>query len=223
MATNILTPMASPSYEPNMTANNDSNTTPTNPETSDNSATGSTESGGLRRSNTLKAYLANKNKMKERQAINVIVDPTVIQRGESSASENDLSPLSPQRTLMSPDGGVFSPVSGRRIDADLEALDNEKRLIEGQLAAVTQRLQSPPSSPTSAPVTTASGAELPPLPDNLTKDELIAKRTRLCEDLDALVKKRRELLQSWTRDYKNLKRSGSLAKRQEDLLWVTTA
>ncbi|KAF9361925.1 hypothetical protein BGX34_006825 [Mortierella sp. NVP85] len=218
MATNIITPSASPSYEPTMTSNasNTDNTTQNN----DTSAT-----GGLRRSNTLKAYLANKNKLKERQAMNVIVDPTIL-RGDSSASENELSPV------LSPDAGasgaplsaLVSPVSGRRIDTDLEELDKEKKLIEDQLAAVTQRLnqlQSPPTSPTALAAGSVESSFV--LPSNLTKEELVEKRTKLCEDLNGLVAKRRELLQSWTRDYKVLKRSGSLAKRQEDLFWVTTA
>ncbi|KAG0245337.1 hypothetical protein B0O80DRAFT_434126 [Mortierella sp. GBAus27b] len=220
MATNILTPMASPSYEPTMTSNaNDTN--PTTAETSNNDTTPST--GGLRRKSTLKAYLANKNKLKERQAMNVIVDPTVLQRSDSSGSDNELSPVNSPPTGAS----VMSPMSGKRIDTDLEALDEKKKLIEAQLAAITQRLnqlQSPPSSPTSAPALTTE-SELPEvtLPSNLTKDELVERRTRLFEELNVLNQKRRELLQSWTRDYKNLKRSGSLAKRQEDLFWVTTA
>jgi hypothetical protein len=212
MATNIITPSASPSYEPTMTSNA-SNT--------DNNNNDTTATGGLRRSNTLKAYLANKNKLKERQAMNVIVDPTIL-RGESSASDNEISPV------LSPDAGplssLVSPVSGRRIDTDLDELDKEKKLIEDQLAAVTQRLnqlQSPPTSPTALAAGSVESSFV--LPSNLSKEELVEKRTKLCEDLNGLVAKRRELLQSWTRDYKVLKRSGSLAKKQEDLFWVTTA
>ncbi|KAF9174499.1 hypothetical protein BGX21_002626 [Mortierella sp. AD011] len=164
-----------------------------------NSSDNATPKGAsLRRGNTLKAYLANKNKLKERQAINIIVDPTVIQQNvdESSASENEiLSPLSPSN--------LVSPVSGRRIDSDLDAIDKEKKGIEEQLANITQQLN-----------------QSTPPPD---QSSLTAERTRLCQELDLLLKKRRELLESWTRDYKSLKRSGSLAKRQQDTFWVTTA
>ncbi|KAF9360423.1 hypothetical protein BGX26_009410 [Mortierella sp. AD094] len=170
--------MANPTFEQNPS----DNATPNNKGT------------GLRRGNTLKAYLANKNKLKERQAINVIVDPTVLQQtiDESSGSEAEvLSPLSPNN--------IASPVSGRRIDSDLDAIDKEKKGIEEQLSNITQQLN-----------------QSTPQPD---QSSLTAERTRLCQELDVLLKKRRELLESWTRDYKTLKRSGSLAKRQEDPFW----
>ncbi|KAG0215663.1 hypothetical protein BGX28_008909 [Mortierella sp. GBA30] len=179
---------------------------------------------GLRRSNTLKAYLANKNKLKERQAINIIVDPTVL-REESSGSDQD--PLSPERTSpMSPSVLMSPGVSGKRIDTDLEALDAEKKEIEVQLASITQQLnQISSSSQTTTPVSNENSIVLSPslFPGMLTKEELTEKKAKLCQDLDGLLKRRRELLQSWARDYKTLKRSGSLAKKQEDMFWVTTA
>ncbi|KAF9915407.1 hypothetical protein BX616_006212 [Lobosporangium transversale] len=216
------------------TADDNNSTSPvaTTMNASPPASTTSTGSGGLRRSSTLKAYLANKNKLKERQAINVIVDPTVLQRQkEESSSENEvtgsaLSPISPAGAFAT--GTPLSPVSGRRIDADLEALDKEKKQIEDQLAIITQRLHqiSPPSSPTIAPITTTD-ASIPSSISSLfassSKEELQENKTRLCQELDVLLMKRRELLQSWTRDYKSLKRSGSLAKPKEDLFWVTTA
>ncbi|KAG0256757.1 hypothetical protein BG011_004334 [Mortierella polycephala] len=228
MAMNILTPVESHTYE-KLTMNTD--TTTANNDTAPAPTTTATpgSGSGLRRKNTLKAYLANKNKLKERQAINVIVDPTVL-REESSGSEQD-GPHSPEHALSptSPDNhGVSSPVSGKRIDTDLDALDEEKKKIEEQLANITQQLNqfNPPSTPTS-PINgpTATVATLSPslFPGMETKEELLGKKTKLCADLDRLLKQRRELLQSWTRDYKNLKRSGSLAKRNEDLFWVTTA
>ncbi|KAF9110330.1 hypothetical protein BGX27_006484 [Mortierella sp. AM989] len=176
MATNVLSPMANPTFE----QNSSENTTTANKGT------------GLRRGNTLKAYLANKNKLKERQSINVIVDPNALHQtiDESSSPEGDAL-------------NSLSPKSGRRIDSDLEAIDKEKKGIEEQLSNITQQLN-----------------QSTPHPDQST---LLEDRTRLCQELDALLMKRRELLQSWTRDYKSLKRSGSLAKRQEDSLWVTTA
>ncbi|KAG0349162.1 hypothetical protein BC939DRAFT_475693 [Gamsiella multidivaricata] len=224
MAMNVLSHTTSPSYELTMdsssapTANTDSTTDSTTTAASTKSG-----SGGLRRSNTLKAYLANKNKLKERQAINVIVDPTVLQHhGESSSSDPEVDgPSSPLKSvpttpstgapLMSP---LMSPVSGRRIDTDLDVLDKEKKSIEEQLATITQQLNQLESSPSPSPS---------PSPVSPSKEELVEKRTLFCSQLDALLQKRRELLQSWTRDYKSLKRSGSLAKRQDDLFWVTTA
>ncbi|KAF9197388.1 hypothetical protein BGZ49_002206 [Haplosporangium sp. Z 27] len=158
----------------------------------------STNNGtGLRRGNTLKSYLASKNKLKERQAINVIVDPTILQQtiDESSGSEEEpFTPLSPSN--------LTSPIVGRRIDSDLDVIDEEKKKIEEQLTSITSQLSQSAH------------------PD---ESSLIEERTRLCQELNTLLKKRRELLESWTRDYKNLKRSGSLAKRKEDPLWVTTA
>ncbi|KAF9434942.1 hypothetical protein BGZ76_007161 [Entomortierella beljakovae] len=175
MATNVLSPMASPNFEQS---------------SSDNTATASTNKGtGLRRGNTLKAYLANKNKLKERQAINVVVDPSIIQQTIDESSASDKSPHSPNN--------ITSPVSGRRIDSDLDAIDQEKKGIEEQLFNITQQLSQQPDQPT-----------------------LLEERTRLCQELDILLKKRRELLQSWARDYKNLKRSGSLAKKHEDPFWL---
>ncbi|KAF9181652.1 hypothetical protein BGZ51_007660 [Haplosporangium sp. Z 767] len=226
MAMNILAPVESPTYEqPAMTADTTTTNNNTTPAPTTTAAPGS--GSGLRRNNTLKAYLANKNKLKERQAINVIVDPTVL-REESSGSEQD-GPRSPERVTSptSPDNlyGVSSPVSGRRIDTDLEALDQEKKKIEDQLANITQQLnQFNPSSVPTSPVNGSPATLSPSLfPGMETKEELLEKKTKLCADLDGLLKQRRELLQSWARDYKNLKRSGSLAKRHEDLFWVTTA
>ncbi|KAF9930240.1 hypothetical protein FBU30_000726 [Linnemannia zychae] len=213
----ILTPLAESPFNTTSTA------TSTESKSADSAATTgtTTATGGLRRQNTLKAYLANKNKLKERQAINVIVDPSVLQRDDSSGSEHE-----GERTPFSPNSpsNLMSPVSGKRIDTDLETLDQEKKAIEDQLAAITQQLNgkspSAPSSPTSG--LTSTGATGSPF-EAANEAELIEKRTRLCAELDTIIKKRRELLQSWARDYKNLKRSGSLAKRQEDLFWVTTA
>ncbi|KAF9567699.1 hypothetical protein EC968_003198 [Mortierella alpina] len=227
----ILSPsMASPSFEPTMTttSNNSSpaDTTSNNDTTLPSTPTGSASTGtGLRRNNTLKAYLANKNKLKERQAINIIVDPTVL-REESSGSDHE-TPMSPERTSPTTPSALMSPgVSGKRIDTDLEALDSEKKQIEDQLASITQQLNqfSQPSSPVSSSNPSNNNVLSPSLfPGMLTKEELTEKRTKLCKDLDEVLKRRRELLQSWARDYKSLKRSGSLAKRQEDLFWVTTA
>ncbi|KAG0292873.1 hypothetical protein BGZ96_003573 [Linnemannia gamsii] len=213
----ILSPLAESPF------NTSTATTTADPKSTADTTTGAA-TGGLRRKNTLKAYLANKNKLKERQAINVIVDPSVLQREDSSGSEHEAeskTPFSPNSptNLMSP--------SGKRIDNDLEILDNEKKAIEDQLTAVTQQLSgkspssSAPSSPTSvlASYTGSSGSPF----EAADEAELIEKRRRLCGELDAIIKRRRELLQSWARDYKNLKRSGSLAKRQEDVFWVTTA
>ncbi|KAF9133302.1 hypothetical protein BGW39_010119 [Mortierella sp. 14UC] len=220
----ILSPLAETPFNTTTTATtNDSQASAdSNP-----AATTTAATGGLRRKNTLKAYLANKNKLKERQAINVIVDPSVLAREDSSGSEHEaektpFSPISPTN--------LMSPVSGKRIDNDLETLDDEKKAIEDQLTALTQQLNgkspssSAPSSPTGATSTTAGVTAAGASPFE-AKDEaaLIEKRARLCAELDSIIKRRRELLQSWARDYKNLKRSGSLAKRQEDLFWVTTA
>lgn len=217
----ILSPLAESPFNTTSTA-----TTTADPKsTTDGAAT--TATGGLRRKNTLKAYLANKNKLKERQAINVIVDPSVLQREDSSGSEHEAdskTPFSPN----SPTNNLMSPVSGKRIDTDLETLDDEKKAIEDQLAAITQQLNgkspSSPSSPTAAGATSyITGATSGSPFEAADEAALIEKRTRLCAELDSIIKRRRELLQSWARDYKNLKRSGSLAKRQEDLFWVTTA
>ena len=214
MAMNILTPtMASSTFEPA------ENTT-----SQDNSSTGGAT--GLRRNNTLKAYLANKNKLKERQAINVIVDPSLLEQNDE---HDDLS--SPQQQRSTPPGSPFgssnaimSPVGGKRIDTDLDAIDREKKTIEDQLALITQQLNnSPPSSP-AAESTDALSFSLFPGMSTLSKDELTVKRANLLQELDVLMKRRRELLQSWARDYKSLKRSGSLAnKKQDDVFWVTTA
>ncbi|KAI1300983.1 hypothetical protein EDD11_005904 [Mortierella claussenii] len=198
--------------------------------TSTTTTTTTTGSGtSLRRGNTLKAYLANKNKLKERRAINIIVDPAVLQQQteeSSSGSEAETlrSPTSPLTATESL-GGIMSPmspVSGRRIDTDLDALDKERRQIEDQLAAITRQLHrlSAPSSPTAAIATDINQSSLF---STSTKEELIENRTRLCGELDVVLTKRRELLQSWARDYKNLKRSGSLSKPKDDLFWVTTA
>lgn len=218
----ILSPLAESPF--NTTS---STTTTADPKsTTDGAAT--TATGGLRRKNTLKAYLANKNKLKERQAINVIVDPSVLQREDSSGSEHEAE----SKTPFSPNSptNLMSPVSGKRIDTDLETLDDEKKAIEDQLAAITQQLSgkspssSSPSSPTAAGATSnITGATSGSPFEAADEAALIEKRTRLCAELDSIIKRRRELLQSWARDYKNLKRSGSLAKRQEDLFWVTTA
>ncbi|GJJ69587.1 hypothetical protein EMPS_01934 [Entomortierella parvispora] len=217
MAMNILTPtMASSTFEPA------ENTTTTTTTSQDNTSAGGAT--GLRRNNTLKAYLANKNKLKERQAINVIVDPALL---EQNNEHDDLS--SPQQQRSTPPGSPFgsanaimSPVSGKRIDTDLDAIDREKKAIEDQLALITQQLNnSQPSSPT---VQSTDIFSLFPEMSTLSKDELTTKRTNLLQELDSLMKRRRELLQSWARDYKSLKRSGSLAnKKQDDLFWVTTA
>ncbi|KAF9272443.1 hypothetical protein BGZ68_002405 [Mortierella alpina] len=212
-----MTTTSNSSSPADTTSNNDT-TLPSTP-------TGTASTGtGLRRNNTLKAYLANKNKLKERQAINIIVDPTVL-REEASGSDQDM-PMSPERTSPTTPSALMSPgVSGKRIDTDLEALDSEKKQIEDQLASITQQLNqfSQPSSPINS--NNPSNNVLSPslFPGMLTKEELTEKRTKLCQDLDEVLKRRRELLQSWARDYKSLKRSGSLAKRQEDLFWVTTA
>ncbi|KAF9907320.1 hypothetical protein EC991_011142 [Linnemannia zychae] len=216
----ILSPLAESPFNTTTTATTNDAQSSADP----NAATTTTATGGLRRKNTLKAYLANKNKLKERQAINVIVDPSVLAREDSSGSEHEA-----EKTPFSPNSptNMMSPVSGKRIDNDLEVLDAEKKAIEDQLAALTQQLNgkspssSAPSSPTGATSATAGTGASP----FEAKDEaaLIEKRTRLCAELDSIIKRRRELLQSWARDYKNLKRSGSLAKRQEDLFWVTTA
>ncbi|KAG0017630.1 hypothetical protein BGZ81_010648 [Podila clonocystis] len=212
MAMNIVSPLETPSFEPTTTVASPPSTT-TAPAT-----------GGLRRNNTLKAYLANKNKIKERQAINVIVDPNVLKESDentykpaSASSDSDAaSPQSPTN--------LMSPVSGKRIDTDLDALDKQKKTIEEQLAAITQQLnqlEAPTSpfaittAPALAPSTTTASV--------MSKSQLVEEKSRLCESLDQVMKQRRELLQSWARDYKNLKRSGSLAKRQEDMFWVTTA
>ncbi|KAG0276947.1 hypothetical protein BGZ95_006793 [Linnemannia exigua] len=219
----ILSPLAESPFNTTTTAT-------TNESSTDSAAATTTTAaatGGLRRKNTLKAYLANKNKLKERQAINVIVDPSVLAREDSSGSEHEtektpFSPISPTN--------LMSPASGKRIDTDLETLDDEKKAIEDQLAAITQQLNgkspssSAPSSPTGATSTTAGATATGGSPfEAVDEAALIEKRTRLCAELDSIIKRRRELLQSWARDYKNLKRSGSLAKRQEDLFWVTTA
>lgn len=227
----ILSPsMASPSFEPTMTTTSNSSspadTTSNNDTTLPSTPTGTASTGtGLRRNNTLKAYLANKNKLKERQAINIIVDPTVL-REEASGSDQD-TPMSPERISPTTPSALMSPgVSGKRIDTDLEALDSEKKQIEDQLASITQQLNqfSQPSSPINSNNPSNTNVLSPSLfPGMLTKEELTEKRTKLCQDLDEVLKRRRELLQSWARDYKSLKRSGSLAKRQEDLFWVTTA
>ncbi|KAF9103104.1 hypothetical protein BGX29_003780 [Mortierella sp. GBA35] len=217
----ILSPLAESPYNTTPTDSSKSTDNGDSAPPSTTTATG----GGLRRKNTLKAYLANKNKLKERQAINVVVDPSVLQRDESSGSEHEnesktpFSPNSPTN-LMSPGGGI----GGKRIDTDLETLDNEKKAIEDQLAAITQQLngKSPSSSAPSSPTATAGATGGSPF-EAADEAALIEKRTRLCGELDSIIKRRRELLQGWTRDYKNLKRSGSLAKRQEDLFWVTTA
>ncbi|KAF9294676.1 hypothetical protein BKA57DRAFT_448887 [Linnemannia elongata] len=217
----ILSPLAESPFNTTSTA-----TTTADPKsTTDGAAT--TATGGLRRKNTLKAYLANKNKLKERQAINVIVDPSVLQREDSSGSEHEAD----SKTPFSPNSptNLMSPVSGKRIDTDLETLDDEKKAIEDQLAAVTQQLNgkspssSAPSSPTAGATSNITGATSGSPFEAADEAALIEKRTRLCAELDSIIKRRRELLQSWARDYKNLKRSGSLAKRQEDLFWVTTA
>ncbi|KAG0304473.1 hypothetical protein BGZ97_001479 [Linnemannia gamsii] len=216
----ILSPLAESPFNTTSTATN----TAADPKSTADTTTGAA-TGGLRRKNTLKAYLANKNKLKERQAINVIVDPSVLQREDSSGSEHEgesKTPFSPNSPT-----NMMSPVSGKRIDNDLETLDNEKKAIEDQLAAITQQLNgkspssSTPSSPT-AGLTSNTGASGSPF-EAADEAALLEKRTRLCGELDSIIKRRRELLQSWARDYKNLKRSGSLAKRQEDLFWVTTA
>ncbi|KAK3848675.1 MAG: hypothetical protein J3R72DRAFT_429493 [Linnemannia gamsii] len=216
----ILSPLAESPFNTTTTAT-------TNEADSAATTTTTAATGGLRRKNTLKAYLANKNKLKERQAINVIVDPSVLAREDSSGSEHEA-----EKTPFSPNSptNMMSPVGGKRIDTDLETLDDEKKAIEDQLAAVTQQLNgkspssSTPSSPTGATSTTAGATATGGSPFEAADEAaLIEKRTRLCAELDAIIKRRRELLQSWARDYKNLKRSGSLAKRQEDLFWVTTA
>ncbi|KAF9283380.1 hypothetical protein BGZ74_001935 [Mortierella antarctica] len=211
MAMNIVSPLDTPSFEPATTVASPPSTAPT--------------TGGLRRNNTLKAYLANKNKIKERQAINVIVDPNVLKESDentykpaSASSDSDAaSPQSPTN--------LMSPVSGKRIDTDLDALDKQKKTIEEQLAAITHQLNQleAPTSPfaiTTAPVLSPSTTAAASV---MSKSQLVEEKTRLCESLDQVMKQRRELLQSWARDYKNLKRSGSLAKRNEDLFWVTTA
>ncbi|KAF8949029.1 hypothetical protein BGZ47_000101 [Haplosporangium gracile] len=216
----ILSPLAEAPFNTTSTA-----TTTTDPKSTTDGAT-ATSTGGLRRKNTLKAYLANKNKLKERQAINVIVDPSVLQREDSSGSEHEAE----SKTPFSPNSptNMMSPVSGKRIDTDLETLDDEKKAIEDQLAAITQQLNgkspssSSPSSPTGATSNITGAISGSPF-ETANEAALIEKRTRLCAELDSIIKRRRELLQSWARDYKNLKRSGSLAKRQEDLFWVTTA
>ncbi|KAG0332409.1 hypothetical protein BG000_010039, partial [Podila horticola] len=148
MAMNIVSPLDTSSFEPATTVASPSSTT-TAPAT-----------GGLRRNNTLKAYLANKNKIKERQAINVIVDPNVLKESDentyklaSASSDSDASPQSPTN--------LMSPVSGKRIDTDLDALDKQKKTIEEQLAAITQQLNQleAPTSPfaiTTAPVLSPS-------------------------------------------------------------------
>lgn len=220
MAMNILTPtMASSTFEPA-----ENTTTATSPSQDSPSTGGAT---GLRRNNTLKAYLANKNKLKERQAINVIVDPALLEQN----NEHDDLLSTPQQQRSTPPGSPFgssnailSPVGGKRIDTDLDAIDQEKKAIEDQLALITQQLNnSQPSSP-SVESTGALSFSLFPEMSTLNKDELTAKRTNLLQELDGLMKRRRELLQSWTRDYKSLKRSGSLAnKRKDDVFWVTTA
>ncbi|KAG0056444.1 hypothetical protein BGZ83_004951 [Gryganskiella cystojenkinii] len=210
MAMNILTPtMATSTFEP------------TDSTTASSSSSSTTQAGatGLRRGNTLKAYLANKNKLKERQAINVIVDPALLeQNGQEDESQQRPSPGSPfgsSNTIVSPVGG------GKRIDTDLDLIDQEKKAIEDQLATITKQLNnSQPSSPVAEFANPFANSAI-----ILNKDELLSKRTSLLQELEELMKRRRELLQSWARDYKNLKRSGSLVSRKkpEDLFWVTTA
>ncbi|KAF9397824.1 hypothetical protein BGZ94_006189 [Podila epigama] len=250
MAMNIVSPLDSPSFEPTMTTPpaTTATATATSTDTISSTATTTTPSttsdtttmapaapatGGLRRNNTLKAYLANKNKIKERQAINVIVDPNILKESAdehdapaykrasptvSDSSDSDVaSPRSPSQ--------LMSPVSGKRIDTDLEALDRQKKVIEEQLASITQQLNQQEGAQSTA---IAAGSETSTTgatntTSHLSKSQLLEEKSRLCEQLDQLMKQRRELLQSWARDYKNLKRSGSLAKRQEDLFWVTTA
>ncbi|KAF9390708.1 hypothetical protein CPB97_008557 [Podila verticillata] len=216
MATNIVSPLDTPSFEPATTV-----ASPPSPTTAP-------ATGGLRRNNTLKAYLANKNKIKERQAINVIVDPTVLKETDETPYKANRSPMndSSDSDAASPRSptSMMSPISGKRIDTDLDALDKQKKTIEQELAAITQQLSQldPPTSPfaiTRAPTLTATS----PTTSVMSKSQLVEEKTRLCESLDQVMKQRRELLQSWARDYKNLKRSGSLAKRQEDQFWVTTA
>jgi len=215
MAMNIVSPQDTPSFEPATTVTSPPSTT-TAPAT------------GLRRNNTLKAYLANKNKIKERQAINVIVDPTVLKESDENPYKTNRSPVSDSSDsdAASPQSptNMMSPISGKRIDTDLDALDKQKKAIEQELAAITQQLSQldPPTSPfaiTRAPALIATS----PTTSVMSKSQLVEEKTRLCESLNQVMKQRRELLQSWARDYKNLKRSGSLAKRQEDQFWVTTA
>ncbi|KAF8938706.1 hypothetical protein BGZ58_000312 [Dissophora ornata] len=213
MAMNVLAPRTNPSYSPIMTT--DSNDSSVN--TSSDTTVTNTRSG-LRRSSTLKAYLANKNKLKERQAINIIVDPTVLkQQHDSSSSENELSPQrsAGPMSLLSPGArSMMSPMSGRRIDTELDTLDQEKKAIEDQLSIITQQLSS-----FSAPTSPTLIMNVPAFTPSSSKEDLTEKRTKLCQELDVLMKKRRELLECWTRDYKTLKQSGSLAKRQEDQFW----
>ncbi|KAF9320564.1 hypothetical protein BG006_002757 [Podila minutissima] len=211
MAMNIVSPLDTPSFEPATTVASPPSTAPT--------------TGGLRRNNTLKAYLANKNKIKERQAINVIVDPNVLQESDentykpaSTSSDSDAaSPQSPTN--------LMSPVSGKRIDTDLDALDKQKKTIEEQLAAITQQLNQleAPTSPFAITTAPALSPSTTAAASVMSKSQLVEEKSRLCESLDQVMKQRRELLQSWARDYKSLKRSGSLAKRNEDQFWVTTA
>ncbi|KAF9579280.1 hypothetical protein BGW38_004522 [Lunasporangiospora selenospora] len=195
--------MTSPSFENILPANTTSETMATTSTTTPAPASGS----GLGRRNTLKAYLANKNKLKERNAINIIVNPSVLHENPplSSSPEKD-SMLSPQPT--SPDG-----------------------LFTQQLIQLSNPSSPTATSPTSTAAAAAAAAEAFGLVDldstalspMASKEELKQQKAQLCQDLDEVMKQRRALLQSWARDYKNLKRSGSLAKRQDDLFWVTTA
>ncbi|KAG0318609.1 hypothetical protein BGZ99_005583 [Dissophora globulifera] len=222
MATNVLSPTTTTAYAPIMTSSTSTNTGLASNTIAADTTTTPAAGSGLRRGNTLKAYLANKNRLKERQAINVVVDPTILNQHReeaSSSSDDNSSPQQQTRTAgpMSPDDltkMLMSPVSGRRIDTELDALEKEKKSIDVQLSVITQQLSSFSDAAASASPTSA---HLPPLVPTASKEELITRRTRLCEQLDTLMKKRRELLESWTRDYKNLKKAGSLSQPQQEV------
>ncbi|KAG0225495.1 hypothetical protein BGW42_004266 [Actinomortierella wolfii] len=240
---NVLSPVSSPShsiasaFDPlNSTSFSESSTSSSvetrspPPAPSSGAATGAAPTGGaaLGRKNTLKAYLANKHKLKERQAINIVTS-------NNTAGGVKDAPGSPEDAM--------SPRTASRMEQSLEDLDRQKNKIEEQLAAITKEMlhYQPGHHYTTATGTTiissptegvapslfdtsadASASKVDSaLPGVRPLAELQQSKAALVAQLDQIIKERRTLLQSWSRDYKNLKRSGSLKQPSPENYWFS--
>ncbi|KAF9165426.1 hypothetical protein DFQ27_005354 [Actinomortierella ambigua] len=246
---NVLSPVASPShsiasaFDPLSTTSFSESSSSVEPRTPPPAASSgaaspsglSPPSGGaaLGRKNTLKAYLANKHKLKERQSIQIVTNNSNSQTTNTTTSD---APGSPD--------AATSPRTASRMEQSLEDLDRQKNKIEESLAALTKEmLQYQPghhyttatgttiiSSPTdgvSQSLFDSEGNNASKVPADATLPgmrplaELQQSKAALVSQLDQIIKERRTLLQSWSRDYKNLKRSGSLKQPAPENYWFS--
>ncbi|KAF9974619.1 hypothetical protein BGZ73_001917 [Actinomortierella ambigua] len=241
---NVLSPVASPShsiasaFDPlSSTSFSESSssveTRSPPPAASSGAATSGLPAPGgaaLGRKNTLKAYLANKHKLKERQAINIVTN----NGNTTSTTTGTAEPGSPD---------AMSPRTASRMEQSLEELDRQKNKIEESLAALTKEMLNyqPGHHYTTATGTTiissptdgvsqslfdtdGDASKVAPdaaLPGVRPLSELQQSKAALVSQLDQIIKERRTLLQSWSRDYKNLKRSGSLKQPSPENYWFS--